>query len=140
MKLSSNERPKNPTGRWKDRFHRGVTFDLLDDGNEIPICVYITRPTFEKIRSSNKCKDTVEIISSLVVFETVNDNFLPVLVQYLNLKFFVVFIVCIISLIKFRNPFNQFKNNFLTNLSLLVISIFVLWLSLDKFLIGFVFI
>ncbi len=84
---------------------------------------------------SKSVTDTVEIISSLVVFETVNDNFLPVLVQYLNLKFFVVFIVCIISLIKFRNPFNQFKNNFLTNLSLLIISIFVvLTSSVDPFI------
>jgi len=84
---------------------------------------------------SKSVTDTVEIISSLVVFETVNDNFLPVLVQYLNLKFFVVCIICIISLIKFRNPFNQFKNNFLTNLSLLIISIFVvLTSSVDPFI------
>ena len=84
---------------------------------------------------SKSVKDTVEIISSLVVFETVNDNFLPVLVQYLNLKFFVVFIVCIISLIKYKNPFNKLKNNFLTNLSLLVMSIFVVLISsVDPFI------
>ena len=84
---------------------------------------------------SKSFDDTVEIISSLTVFGTVNDNFLPVLVQYLNLKFYAVFIVCIISLIKFKNLFYKHKNNILTNLFLLVVSIFVvLTSSVDPFI------
>ena len=84
---------------------------------------------------SKSFDDTLEIISSLIVFETINDNFLPVLVQYLNLKFYGVFIVCLVSLIKYKNPLNKLKNNLYINLSLLIISIFIVLISsVDPFI------
>ena len=84
---------------------------------------------------SKSFDDTLEIISSLIVFETINDNFLPVLVQYLNLKFYGVIIVCLVSLIKYKNPLNKLKNNLYINLSLLIMSIFIVLISsVDPFI------
>lgn len=62
MKSSRGKRPTNTTGRWKDRFHRNVLFDLVKNENQKWLSVFITRPTFEKIRSSNKCRETIDLI------------------------------------------------------------------------------
>lgn len=64
------KKPKTPTDRWKDRFHRDVNFDLLKDGRHSQLSVYITRPTFEKLRSSKKSEDTFNAIKE--VLESLN--------------------------------------------------------------------
>ena len=66
MRGKFSERPKNPTDRWKDRHHRVVKFELNKDGSQSDLSVYITRPTFEKLRSSKKSKNTFRLVRDTV--------------------------------------------------------------------------
>ena len=83
---------------------------------------------------SNSFEDTLNIISSIFVLNIYEDNFLPVVIQYLNFKFFIVLIFCILSLVTSLNLI-QLKKNIYLNFALLTIAIFiVLSSSIDPFI------
>ena len=64
---------------------------------------------------SNSFEDTLNIISSIFVLNIYEDNFLPVVVPYLNFKFFIVLIFCILSLVTSLNLI-QLKKKYLSQL------------------------
>jgi len=79
-------------------------------------------------------QDTIEIFSSLFVFDFANDSFLPIAFQYFNVKFLVVAVICISSLINIKLPKNIFENMLITISMFIFAIILVLISSIDPFI------
>jgi len=83
---------------------------------------------------SKSSQDTIDIISSIFTYDLVNDDFLPIAVQYFNLKFLIVVFICIASLLNIKVSKKLFENRFLT-ISMFIFSIvLVIVSSVDPFI------
>jgi len=78
--------------------------------------------------------DSINIISSLFVTDSYDDNLLPLMAEVINLKFLIVFFICICSLIDFKK-ISFFYDNLYINIVLLITSIYIVLLSsVDPFI------
>ena len=83
---------------------------------------------------SKSSQDTIDIISSIFTYDLVNDDFLPIAVQYFNLKFLIVASICIASLLNIKVSKKIFENWFLT-ISIFIFSlVLVIASSVDPFI------
>ena len=83
---------------------------------------------------SKSSQDTIDIISSIFTYDLVNDDFLPIAVQYFNLKFLIVATICIASLFNIKVSKKLFENRFLT-ISMFIFSlVLVIASSVDPFI------
>ena len=83
---------------------------------------------------SKSSQDTIDIISSIFTFELVNDDFLPIAVQYFNLKFLIVTLICIASLFNIKVSKKLFKNRFVTMAMFIFSLVLVIVSSVDPFI------
>ena len=83
---------------------------------------------------SKSSQDTIDIISSIFTFELVNDDFLPIAVQYFNLKFLIVTLICITSLFNIKISKKLFKNRFVTMAMFIFSLVLVIVSSVDPFI------
>ena len=83
---------------------------------------------------SKSSQDTIDIISSIFTYDLVNDDFLPIAVQYFNLKFLIVATICIASLFNIKVSKKLFENRFLS-ISMFIFSlVLVIVSSVDPFI------
>ena len=83
---------------------------------------------------SKSSQDTIDIISSIFTFQLVNDDFLPIAVQYFNLKFLIVTLICIASLFNIKVSKKLFKNRFVTMTMFIFSLVLVIVSSVDPFI------
>ena len=83
---------------------------------------------------SKSSQDTIDIISSIFTFQLVNDDFLPIAVQYFNLKFLIVALICIASLFNIKVSKKLFKNRFVTMTMFIFSLVLVIVSSVDPFI------
>ena len=83
---------------------------------------------------SKSSQDTIDIISSIFTFQLVNDDFLPIAVQYFNLKFLIVTLICITSLFNIKISKKLFKNRFVTMAMFIFSLVLVIVSSVDPFI------
>ena len=83
---------------------------------------------------SKSSQDTIDIISSIFTFQLVNDDFLPIAVQYFNLKFLIVTLICITSLFNIKISKKLFKNHFVTMAMFIFSLVLVIVSSVDPFI------
>ena len=83
---------------------------------------------------SKSSQDTIDIISSIFTFQLVNDDFLPIAVQYFNLKFLIVTLICIASLFNVKVSKKLFKNRFVTMTMFIFSLVLVIVSSVDPFI------
>ncbi len=83
---------------------------------------------------SKNSDDTIDIISSLFTFDLINDNFLPIAIQYFNLKFLIVVLICISSLLNIKMSKKLFENKFFTIFMFIFSLILVITSSVDPFI------
>lgn len=83
---------------------------------------------------SKNSDDTIDIISSLFTFDLVNDNFIPIAIQYFNLKFLIVVLMCISSLLNIKISKKLFENKFFTIFMFIFSLILVITSSVDPFI------
>ena len=83
---------------------------------------------------SKSSQDTIDIISSIFTYDLVNDDFLPIAVQYFNLKFLIVATICIASLFNIKVSKKLFKNRFVTMAMFIFSLVLVIVSSVDPFI------
>ena len=83
---------------------------------------------------SKSLSDTLEIIYSLTVFKNSKDTLLPLMIEVVNFKFLIVFIICIFSLIRFEKINFVYNNIYINLVALMAGIVLVILSSVDPFI------
>ena len=83
---------------------------------------------------SKSLSDTLEIIYSLTVFKNSKDTLLPLMIEVVNFKFLIVFIICIFSLIRFEKINLVYNNIYINLVALMAGIVLVILSSVDPFI------